>query len=85
MLIEHFQWLFGDLNGDIVILRNNLRLSSQVIFQCVNIVETRTLNDLLQTSDIKNEDSIKVLVLEIQKFISKILSESISFIEGGEM
>ena len=68
-----------------MILRNNLRLSSQVIFQCVNIVETRTLNDLLQTSDIKNEDSIKVLVLEIQKFISKILSESISFIEGGEM
>ena len=85
MLIEHFQWLFSDPNGDIVILRNNLRLSSQVIFQCVNIVETRTLNDLLQTSDIKNEDSIKVLVLEIQKFISKILSESISFIEGGEM
>ena len=68
-----------------MILRNNLRLSSQVIFQSVNIVETRTLNDLLQTSDIKNEDSIKVLVLEIQKFISKILSESISFIEGGEM
>ena len=85
MLIEHFKWLFGDPNGDIVILRNNLRLSSQVIFQSVNIVETRTLNDLLQTSDIKNEDSIKVLVLEIQKFISKILSESISFIEGGEM
>ena len=85
MLIEHFNWLFGDPNGDIVILRNNLRLSSQVIVQSVNIVETRTLNDLLQTSDIKNEDSIKVLVLEIQKFISKILSESISFIEGGEM
>ena len=60
MLIEHFQWLFSYFNGDKVILTNNLRHSSQAIFQCVNIMETRTLNDMLQASDIKNEDYIKV-------------------------
>ena len=45
-------------------MRNN-EFSPHVIYKSANIIKTRTLNVMLQASDIKNEDSVKITVPEI--------------------